>query len=61
MVPVGSSARWKSEPFRATRDGDWLYGRGAGDMKWPWRQISLRSMLFRMPASISQPTFNSNR
>lgn len=33
VVPVGTSARWKYEPFSATRDGDWLYGRGAGDMK----------------------------
>lgn len=28
--PVG---RWSSPPFTARRDGDWLYGRGAGDMK----------------------------
>ncbi|MES0003432.1 ArgE/DapE family deacylase [Mesorhizobium sp. M0051] len=33
VVPVGTSARWRYEPFSATRDGDWLYGRGAGDMK----------------------------
>jgi acetylornithine deacetylase len=25
--------RWTSAPFEARRDGDWLYGRGAGDMK----------------------------
>jgi acetylornithine deacetylase len=24
---------WSSPPFTARRDGDWLYGRGAGDMK----------------------------
>ena len=24
---------WTSPPFQARRDGDWLYGRGAGDMK----------------------------
>jgi acetylornithine deacetylase len=24
---------WESPPFVARRDGDWLYGRGAGDMK----------------------------
>ena len=24
---------WSSPPFVARRDGDWLYGRGAGDMK----------------------------
>lgn len=33
VVPPGASARWKHDPFSATRDGDWLYGRGAGDMK----------------------------
>jgi acetylornithine deacetylase len=26
-------AMWASPPFVARRDGDWLYGRGAGDMK----------------------------
>jgi acetylornithine deacetylase len=24
---------WTGDPFAARRDGDWLYGRGAGDMK----------------------------
>ena len=24
---------WSSPPFTARREGDWLYGRGAGDMK----------------------------
>src|ERR1700730_15783874 len=24
---------WSSPPFVARRDGEWLYGRGAGDMK----------------------------
>ncbi|RWP83466.1 MAG: ArgE/DapE family deacylase [Mesorhizobium sp.] len=33
VVPVGASARWRYEPYSATREGDWLYGRGAGDMK----------------------------
>ncbi|WP_353937531.1 hypothetical protein [Sinorhizobium meliloti] len=31
-MPVGTSAHWKYEPFSATREGDWLYGRGAGDI-----------------------------
>jgi acetylornithine deacetylase len=26
-------ALWSSSPFRPRRDGEWLYGRGAGDMK----------------------------
>ncbi|WP_081157696.1 ArgE/DapE family deacylase [Ensifer aridi] len=33
VVPVGRRARWKYDPFSATLEGDWLYGRGAGDMK----------------------------
>ena len=33
VVPPASEALWSSDPFRARRDGDWLYGRGAGDMK----------------------------
>ncbi|HJS49960.1 MAG TPA: M20/M25/M40 family metallo-hydrolase, partial [Gaiellaceae bacterium] len=24
---------WRTPPFQAVRDGDWLYGRGSGDMK----------------------------
>jgi acetylornithine deacetylase len=32
VVPASESL-WRTAPFRATRDGDWLYGRGAGDMK----------------------------
>jgi acetylornithine deacetylase len=26
-------ARWGTPPFEASRDGDWMYGRGAADMK----------------------------
>lgn len=33
VVPPASEALWTSPPFVARRDGDWLYGRGAGDMK----------------------------
>jgi acetylornithine deacetylase len=33
VVPPASEALWTSPPFAARRDGDWLYGRGAGDMK----------------------------
>src|SRR3954447_26449205 len=32
-VPPASKALWTSDPFAPRRDGDWLYGRGAGDMK----------------------------
>src|SRR3954470_4555544 len=33
VVPPASSALWTSDPFEPRRAGDWLYGRGAGDMK----------------------------
>ncbi len=33
VVPEGPAALWTSPPFRARREGDWLYGRGAADMK----------------------------
>jgi acetylornithine deacetylase len=33
VVPAGSSHRWASPPFEPHCKGDWLYGRGAGDMK----------------------------
>jgi acetylornithine deacetylase len=33
VVPPAAAHLWSSPPFQARRDGDWLYGRGAGDMK----------------------------
>lgn len=33
VVPAANTARWSSPPFTARGEGDWLYGRGAGDMK----------------------------
>jgi acetylornithine deacetylase len=33
VVPPAAEHLWTHPPFRAVRDGDWLYGRGAGDMK----------------------------
>lgn len=33
VVPAGPVAMWASPPFSARREGDWMYGRGAGDMK----------------------------
>lgn len=33
VVPPAAEELWTSAPFAPRRDGDWLYGRGAGDMK----------------------------
>ncbi len=33
VVPAGPAELWASPPFQPRREGDWLYGRGAGDMK----------------------------
>jgi acetylornithine deacetylase len=33
VVPPAAEGLWTRPPFKAVRDGDWLYGRGAGDMK----------------------------
>lgn len=33
VVPVGARADWRFDPFGAQVEGDWMYGRGAVDMK----------------------------
>lgn len=33
VVPVGDRTQWAWDTFPPTAEGDWLYGRGAGDMK----------------------------
>jgi acetylornithine deacetylase len=33
VVSAEPEALWSVDPWAATRDGDWMYGRGAGDMK----------------------------
>jgi hypothetical protein len=33
VVPTGPLDMWSRPPFEPWRDGDWLYGRGSGDMK----------------------------
>ncbi len=33
VVAPAAESLWRTAPFSAVRDGDWLYGRGSGDMK----------------------------
>ena len=33
VVAPAAESLWRTAPFTPVRDGDWLYGRGAGDMK----------------------------
>ncbi|MDX1786319.1 ArgE/DapE family deacylase [Roseovarius sp. ZX-A-9] len=33
VVPTGPREMWQNDPYSAHIDGDWMYGRGAGDMK----------------------------
>ena len=33
VVSAAPEALWSFDPWAATRDGEWMYGRGAGDMK----------------------------
>ena len=33
VVGPASEKLWRTPPFRAVQEGDWLYGRGSGDMK----------------------------
>jgi acetylornithine deacetylase len=33
VVPAAATHLWTHPPYGAVREGDWLYGRGAGDMK----------------------------
>ncbi|ESW65074.1 hypothetical protein X772_35625 [Mesorhizobium sp. LSJC280B00] len=45
MVPIGPLDMWDRAPFDPHIDGDWMYGRGAGDMK-----AGLASNLFAIEA-----------
>lgn len=45
VVPTGPSDMWERPPFAPHIDGNWMYGRGAGDMK-----AGLASNLFALEA-----------
>lgn len=45
VVPTGPADLWTYPPFEPVIDGDWMYGRGAGDMK-----SGTAAMIFAMAA-----------
>jgi succinyl-diaminopimelate desuccinylase len=56
VVPPGDDARWDSDPFTATVDGDDLVGRGAADMK-----ASLAAMVVACEQFVSQHPDHTGR
>ena len=56
VVPPGDDARWDSDPFTATFDGEDLVGRGAADMK-----ASLAAMVVACEQFVSQHRDHAGR
>ncbi len=57
VVPAETPGRWSSPPFVPRRDGELLYGRGAGDMKGGFAMgvLALRALLEVHPDAITGP------
>ena len=54
VVPEGPREMWSRHPFDPHIDGDWLYGRGSGDMK-----AGLAANIFAL--DVSSYNFGSNK
>jgi acetylornithine deacetylase len=57
VVPEGPIDMWSTPPYEPHVDGDWLYGRGSGDMKaglasLPFALDALRSLGYRPAAEV---------
>ena len=57
VVPADSPARWSSPPFVPRREGPFMFGRGAGDMKCGFAMgaLAIRALLSVDPEAIAGP------